>query len=76
MDELDRLEEEIAALDSEQAEVIDGLIGKKIWNIEFIESTEESAIKIQFSEDEMDYVLIYGENMDMYVLNPKPKVTH
>jgi hypothetical protein len=76
MDELDRLEEEIAALDSEQSEVIDGLIGKKIWNIEIIESEEESAIKIQFSEDEVDYILIYGENMDMYVLNPKPKVTH
>jgi len=76
MDELDRLEEEISALDSEQSEVIDGLIGKKIWNIEIIESEEESAIKIQFSEDEVDYILIYGENMDMYVLNPKPKVTH
>jgi hypothetical protein len=76
MDELDRLEEEISELDSEQAEVIDGLIGKKIWNIEVIEGEEESAIKIQFSEDEVDYILIYGENMDMYVLNPKPKVTH
>jgi len=76
MDETDRLDKDISELDSEQAEIIDGLIGKKIWNIEIIESEEESAIKIQFSEDETDYILIYGENMDMYVLNPKPKVTH
>lgn len=76
MDETDRLERDISELDSDQAEIIDSLIGKKIWNIEIIESKDESAIKIQFSEDETDYILIYGENMDLYVLNPKPKVTH
>jgi len=76
MDETDRLERDISELDSDQAEIIDSLIGKKIWNIEIIESQDESAIKIQFSEDETDYILIYGENMDLYVLNSKPKVTH
>jgi len=76
MDETDCLENNISELDSDQAEIIDSLIGKKIWNIEIIESEDESAIKIQFSEEETDYIIIYGENMDMYVLNPKPKVTH
>ena len=76
MDSEDSLVQKIEELDSEQAEIIDGLIGKKIWNIEIIEDENESAIKIQFSEDETDYILIYGENMDMYVLNPKPSVTH
>jgi hypothetical protein len=76
MDETDRLENNISELDSDQAEIIDSLIGKKIWNIEIIESENESAIKIQFSEEETDYIIIYGQNMDMYVLSAKPKVTH
>jgi hypothetical protein len=76
MDTEDSLVQKIEELDSEQAEVIDGLIGKKIWNIEIIEDENDSAIKIQFSEAEGDYILIYGQNMDMYVLNPKPDVTH
>ena len=76
MDTEDSLVQKIEELDSEQAEVIDGLIGKRIWNIEIIEDENDSAIKIQFSEEEGDYILIYGQNMDMYVLNPKPDVTH
>ena len=76
MDKTDRLENNISELDSDQAEIIDSLIGKKIWNIEIIEDQQDSAIKIQFSEDETDYILIYGQNMDMYVLSAKPKVTH
>jgi hypothetical protein len=76
MDEEDSLVQRIEELDSEQAKVIDGLIGKKIWNIEILEDHQDSAIKIQFSEDETDYILIYGQNMDMYVLSAKPGVTH
>jgi len=76
MDEEDSLVQRIAELDSEQAKVIDGLIGKKIWNIEILEDHQDSAIKIQFSEDETDYILIYGQNIDMYVLSAKPGVTH
>lgn len=76
MDREDSLVQKIEELDSEQAEVIDGLIGKRIWNIEIIEDENDSAIKIQFSEQEGDYILIYGQNMDMYVLKPKPSVTH
>jgi len=76
MDKEDSLVQTIAALDSEQADVIDGLIGRKIWNIEILEDEHDSAIKIQFSEMDHDYILIYGQNMDMYVLNAKPDVTH
>lgn len=76
MDKEDSLVQRIEELDSDQAEIIDGLIGKKIWNIEIIEDDRDSAIKIQFSEQEGDYILIYGQNMDMYVLSPKPDVTH
>ena len=76
MDREDRIEDLLSELDSEQAKVIDGLIGRKIWNIEILEEKDESAIKIQFSEQEMDYILIYGKQMDMYVVNAKPDVTH
>ena len=76
MDTEDSLVQTISELDAEQAKVIDGLIGRKIWNIEILEEKDESAIKIQFSEQEMDYILIYGKQMDMYVVNAKPDVTH
>jgi len=76
MDETDSLVQTISELDSEQADIIDGLIGRKIWNIEILEDKDDTAIKIQFSEQDHDYILIYGKEMDMYVLNPKPKMTH
>jgi len=76
MDREDSIEELISELSSEQAKVIDSLIGRKIWNIEILEDKDESAIKIYFSDMEGDYMLIHGENMDMYVINPKPDVTH
>lgn len=76
MDKEDSLVQTIAALDSEQADIIDGLIGRKIWNIEILEDRDDTAIKIQFSEQDHDYILIYGQNIDMYVLNAKPDVTH
>jgi hypothetical protein len=76
MDTEDSLVQTISELDAEQAKVIDGLIGRKIWNIEILEDKDDTAIKIQFSEQDHDYMLIYGQNMDMYVLNPKPDVTH
>jgi len=76
MDKEDSLVQTIAALDSEQADIIDGLIGRKIWNIEILEDRDDTAIKIQFSEMDHDYILIYGQNIDMYVLNAKPDVTH
>lgn len=73
MDKEDRL---ISELNSEQANAIDSIIGRKIWNIEVLEHKDESAIKIQFSEEEGDYMIIYGENMDLFLLHPKPEVTH
>jgi len=76
MDTEDSLVQTIAALDSEQANIVDSLIGRKIWNIEILEEKNESAIKIQFSEQELDYILIYGKDMDMYVVTPKPDRTH
>ena len=49
MDENDSL---ISELDSEQANAIDSVIGKKIWNIEVLEEGDQSMVKIMFSEDE------------------------
>ena len=67
----------ISELDSEQANAIDSVIGKKIWNIEVLEDGDQSMVKIMFSEDdESDYILLHAEGMDMYIVNEKPKVTH
>ena len=74
MDENDSL---ISELDSEQANAIDSVIGKKIWNIEVLEDGDQSVVKIMFSEDEdSNYILMHAEGMDMYIVNEKPKVTH
>ena len=66
----------ISELDSDQASAIDSLIGKKIWNIEILEDGDQSMIKIEFSEEEGDYMLIHAEGMDMYISHPIPSVTH
>jgi|DEB0MinimDraft_3_1074331.scaffolds.fasta_scaffold25481_1 hypothetical protein len=74
MDENDSV---ISELDSEQANAIDSVIGKKIWNIEVLEEGDQSMVKIMFSEDEeTDFILLHAEGMDMYIVNAKPKVTH
>jgi len=74
MDENDSL---ISELDSEQANAIDSVIGRKIWNVEILEDGDQSMVKIMFSEDDdSDFMLIHAEGMDMYIVNQKPKVTH
>ena len=55
---MDKEDSIISELDSEQARAVDELIGKKIWNIEILEDGEQSMVKIEFSEEEGDYLLI------------------
>ena len=67
----------ISELDAEQANAVDSVIGKKIWNIEILEDGDESMVKIMFSEDDnSDFILLHAEGLDMYIVNAKPKVTH
>lgn len=66
----------ISELDFSQAETIDKLIGRKIWNIEIIEDEEEAVVKILFSEAEDDYMMIHASGMTLYVIEPKPKALH
>ena len=67
----------ISELDAEQANAVDSVIGKKIWNIEILEDGDQSMVKIMFSEDEdSDFILLHAEGLDMYIINEKPKVTH
>jgi len=71
-------ENSISEADSNQVELLDKLIGKKIWNIELLEDPDEgqSVIRIFFSDDEEDYLMIHCEGADLYVVEPKPKVVH
>jgi len=67
----------ISELDAEQANAVDSVIGKKIWNIEILEDGDQSMVKIMFSEDEdSDFILLHAEGLDMYIINEKPKTTH
>ena len=74
---MDKDDSIISELDSDQANAVDSVIGKKIHNIEILEDGDESMVKIMFSEDdESNYILLHAEGMDMYIVNEKPQVTH
>jgi len=61
--------------DSNQAEMLDKLIGRKIWNVELLEDEVggQSLIKMFFSEEEDDYLMIHCEGADLYLVEPKPR---
>ena len=71
MDKEDNL---VSEVDSEQARAIDQVIGRKIWNIEILEDGDQAMIKIELSEDDGDFILIHGEGIDMYITTPKQRV--
>ena len=66
----------ISEADKKQAEALDKVVGKNIWNIELLEDNTQSMIKILFSEKEDDYLLIHCEGADLYLVEPKPKSVH
>lgn len=63
-------------VDEKQAEALDKIVGRKIWNVELLEDDTQSMIKICFSEDSQDYLLIHCEGADLYLVEPKPKHLH
>lgn len=66
----------ISEADEKQAEALDKVVGKNIWNVELLEDNTQSMIKILFSEKEDDYLLIHCEGADLYLVEPKPKSVH
>ena len=61
---------------SEQIEILDKLIGRKIWDIEIIEEQPLAIIRIFFNENEDDYIEINAEYMQMLYVSPKPTKLH
>ena len=77
MDREDSLDVEfISEADETQAETLDKLVGRKIWNVEFLSDDETAMIKICFSENEEDYLLIHCQGADLYLVEPKPNALH
>lgn len=77
MDREDSLDVEFCSeADETQAEALDKLVGRKIWNVELLEDDKQSMIRIFFSENEDDYLLIHCEGADLYLIEPKPKALH
>jgi|TARA_R110000787_G_scaffold155_1_gene506 hypothetical protein len=68
----------ISEADDEQAAMLDKLTGKKIWNVELIEDpdADQSMIRIFFSPEEDDYLMIHCEAASLYLVEPKPKALH
>jgi hypothetical protein len=61
---------------SEQLDILDKLIGRKIWDIEIIEEQPLAIIRIFFNENEDDYIEINAEYMQMLYVSPKPTKLH
>ncbi len=61
---------------SEQIDILDKLIGRKIWDIEIIEEEPLAILRIFLSETEDDYIEINAEYMQMLYISPKPKKLH
>tara|TARA_R110000796_G_scaffold3509_2_gene13662 strand:- start:1281 stop:1505 length:225 start_codon:yes stop_codon:yes gene_type:complete len=68
-------ENSINEVDFNQAEMLDKLAGRKIWNVELLEDEVggQSLIKMFFSEEEDDYLMIHCEGADLYLVEPKPR---
>ncbi len=68
----------VVEADDKQTEILDKVTGKKIWNVELLEDEDggQSLIKILFSEEEDDCLMIHCEGADIYLLEPKPKALH
>jgi len=76
MDRDDSLDVEFTSeADADQAETLDKLIGRKIWNVELLEDDTQSMIKICLSQEDDDYLLIHCEGADLYLVEPKMKVS-
>lgn len=61
---------------SDQIDILDKLIGRKIWDIEIIEEEPLAILRIFLSETEDDYIEINAEYMQMLYISPKPTKLH
>jgi hypothetical protein len=61
---------------SDQIDILDKLIGRKIWDIEIIEEEPLAILRIFLSETEDDYIEINAEYMQMLYVSPKPNKLH
>ena len=61
---------------SDQIDILDKLIGRKIWDIEIIEEEPLAILRIFLSETEDDYIEINAEYMQMLYVSPKPQALH
>ena len=61
---------------SEQVEILDKLIGRKIWDIEIIEQEPLAILRIFLTENQDDYIEINAEYMQMLYISPKPTKLH
>jgi hypothetical protein len=56
----------VSEADKNQADMLDKLTGKKIWNVELLEDDigEQSLIKIFFSDENDDFLMIHCEGAE------------
>tara|TARA_R110000787_G_scaffold163295_1_gene276524 strand:+ start:794 stop:1027 length:234 start_codon:yes stop_codon:yes gene_type:complete len=77
MEEDDSLEIEFTPEEDESAlDVLQAISGRRITHVELLEDNTQSMIKICFSKNVEDYLLIHAEGANLYLVKPAPKSLH
>lgn len=57
-------------------ETLDKIAGRRITHVELLEDNTQALIKVCFSKDKDDYLLIHAEGANLYLVEAKPDQIH
>lgn len=58
------------------SETLEKIIGRTISSVELLEEDTQAMIKICFTKDKEDFLLIHAEGANLYLIEPKPTQLH
>lgn len=58
------------------SETLEKIIGRTILSVELLEEDTQAMIKICFTKDKEDFLLIHAEGANLYLIEPKPTHLH
>jgi len=70
------LEVEFEPEQESKNETLEKIIGRTILSVELLEEDTQAMIKICFSKDKEDFLLIHAEGANIYLIEPKPPNLH
>ena len=57
-------------------DTLEKVAGRRITHVELLEDNTQALIKICFSKDKDDYLLIHAEGANLYLVEAKPNQIH